>query len=543
MGSEDPTERRWYWSGKVHCSAGTWDEAKQWICGVDIGVQAASLDMAEGVLPTSVNSPAAFNRYIYYPDHLVRMPGPLPGVNTFIGMIRTFMKLYQEPVFQGTFTFLLKDLEENVRPSSLRDESVGDFVTRRFGQPIADNLVSALLHGIYAGDVYKLSVKTVFPLLWHLEKISESGVAAKVAEQMWKSEVLLPHDDVEFMLQSDKLVDISMEARTAIAAKLEGSSVYTFKQGLGQLAQVTERALRDNKNVEIKNMTAALTYDWRTRKFLISDADCKEKTHREISDQYDYVVATISPSHLSQALRNPETRKTKSSASPFSDMLTRLQTSTSTVNVMVVNLFYHNPNLIPVTGFGYLLPRSIPVEENPERALGVIFGSETSRGSFDPPSGYNEVIVGQDSVPGTKLTVMIGGHWWNSWAPSDLPNEESAIDMAKAVLRRHLGITEAPAVAKARMQWNAIPQYEVGHHERMAEIHDDLIREFDGRLKVAGSAYQGVGVNDCIKAARKASFDIREEFDERTGLEGFGKEASWAVWKKREGTMVLNSSQ
>lgn len=71
------------------------------------------------------------------------------------------------------------------------------------------------------------------------------------------------------------------------------------------------------------------------------------------------------------------------------------------VTVMVVNLFYSNPSLIPVRGFGYLIPRSVPLEQNLECGLGVVFDSESS--------------IGQDTASGTKVTVILGGHWWSDW--------------------------------------------------------------------------------------------------------------------------------
>lgn len=508
-------------------------------CEIDMVVQMAQLDMADDVLPTSANSPAALNRYIYYPDHLVRMPGRLPGVSLWTSIVTILGTVLQEPVFKGAIIGLLREPSVKVRPDHVQDESVGDFISRRFGGHIADNLYSALLHGIYAGDIYKLSVKTILPLLWHLEQISEAGIMGEIAEQMWKGESLLPYDDIEFTLQSDQTMNMFEGPVKAVATKLQGSSVYTFKKGLAQLAEKTGAALIGSKNVEIKHMNASLAFDSQTKKFQITDADGRGNTLEGNTNDYDYVVATIPSPELSQALKVQDTSKSTSRPSPYVSMLNRLKTATPTVNVMVVNLFYRNPNLIPVTGFGYLLPRSISIEQNPERALGVIFGSETSRGSSATPSDASPGTTGQDSAPGTKLTVMMGGHWWSSWFPSDLPDEESAVKMAKAVLNRHLGITEAPVFAKARMQWKAIPQYEVGHHERMARIHQDLRREFDGRLKVAGSAYQGVGVNDCVKAARKASFDIREGLDERTGLESFGQETRWAVYKRKERTVYM----
>lgn len=154
---------------------------------------------------------------------------------------------------------------------------------------------------------------------------------------------------------------------------------------------------------------------------------------------------------------------------------------------MVVNLYYPNPDLLPVTGFGYLIPRSIPYDQNPERALGVIFGSDSS--------------VGQDTAPGTKLTVMFGGHWWDDWLESDYPDHDTAVKMARSLLERHLNITDEPTLARSKLQRNAIPQYTVGHVSRMQELSRSVRDDFNKRLTLAGSWYGGVGITDCVRQA------------------------------------------
>jgi protoporphyrinogen/coproporphyrinogen III oxidase len=168
------------------------------------------------------------------------------------------------------------------------------------------------------------------------------------------------------------------------------------------------------------------------------------------------------------------------------ESISRLKAQNYAVNVMVVNLFYNEPNLVPYRGFGYLIPRSIPFEQNPERGLGVIFSSETSEH--------------QDTAVGTKLTVMMGGHWWDGWSESDLPSPEKAVLMAQSLLKRHLGIDATPAVTRARLQRDAIPQYTVNHQVRMGGLSDAIRKDFDKRLTLAGNWYgvHGVGVNDCV---------------------------------------------
>ncbi len=191
---------------------------------------------------------------------------------------------------------------------------------------------------------------------------------------------------------------------------------------------------------------------------------------------------------------------------------------TDAVTVMVVNLFFPNPDILPVRGFGYLLPRSIPLEQNPERALGVVFDSDAS--------------IGQDDVPGTKVTVMLGGHWWDDF--DTYPDEDEGASMAKAVLGRHLGIVQEPRVVRVSLQHDCIPQYGVGHDDRMADA-SRVLKDWKGRLRVAGNSFTGVGLNDCVRAAR----DVVKGFVDgtgETGLDSFvgGKKWSWVKAEDRK---------
>ncbi len=180
---------------------------------------------------------------------------------------------------------------------------------------------------------------------------------------------------------------------------------------------------------------------------------------------------------------------------------------------MVVNLYFRNPTLLSVHGFGYLIPRSVPFEQNPERALGVVFDSDAT--------------VGQDTVAGTKLTVMLGGHWWDGW--DSYPDQDEGARMALQVLQRHLKINEPPDRIHVGLQRECIPQYTVGHEDRLATASRDLLRTYKGKLRVAGNSYTGVGLNDCIRAARdvvKGLVAASGRFN--TGLESFTSEKRWA---------------
>ena len=55
----------------------------------------------------------------------------------------------------------------------------------------------------------------------------------------------------------------------------------------------------------------------------------------------------------------------------------------------------------------------------------------------------------------------------------------------------------------------SLPQYEVSHLERMAQL-DELVARI-GNLTLLGNSYRGVGVPDLIRDARAAALKIAEE--------------------------------
>ncbi|EEH19390.2 protoporphyrinogen oxidase [Paracoccidioides brasiliensis Pb03] len=448
------------------------------------------LGLKNDILATKNDSPAACNRYIYYPDHLVRLPGPYPGYGSLANILMNVIQLCTEPVLWKLAVEVIRDPRRQERDRFITDESIGDFMKRCFGPNVADIVGSAFFHGIYAGDLYRLSARTILRIAWDEFQLSKRGFATELMEYLNKKRFTMPYD----IFKARQLV--SKEKITEICNFAAGNNVFTLRRGLGQLATTLESSLRRAPNVEIQTGFQI--------KYISKGIDPSPMTlglADGTSSNFDYIISTTPSTELSNQLLNSPTHP------PPTAVTNLLNQNDYAVTVMVVNLYYKNPNLIPHRGFGYLIPRSIPFDLNPERALGVIFASDSS--------------AGQDTAPGTKLTVMLGGHWWDDWLPCDLPDEESAIAMAKSVLARHLRIAEEPTVAKARLQQDAIPQPTVGYVLRMERLHEAMEGHFGSRLKVAGAWYTGVGVNDSICAGRIVAGATLAGQEGVTGLERY----------------------
>ena len=486
------------------------------------------------------------------------MPVPFKG-SSASDWLESTKTILTEPLFDGIWR-CFQETTIPLRDEDVKDESLGDFVSRRFGQRVADNLLSAVCHGIYAGDIYKMSARTLQSRLWHLEtrdREREPGILLELFSDMVNHH-MLESTGIAQDYRRNVLSQLSKDAlprrapnRTAFA----NLSVYTFREGLRQLTDALEQELRSNKNISIIGSTTVEQVIFHKNEHQMSVR--RKSSKAAAPSMYDYVISTLGPQQMKQFLISNKNENVTGRLDP--KVTAACEHSNASVNVMVINLYYSNPNLLPesIRGFGYLIPRSVPAEQNPERALGVIFSSETSGRSepFDrrrAPPFFADVtwddklngpihiwpeaeehhqdpeIVAQDTAPGTKLTVMMGGHWWSDWAADDIPSEKQAIEMAQTLLRRHLDIQEQPAVAKARLSHNCIPQYPVGYPQDMATIHEALLA-YQGRFKVAGPWWQGApGMNDCVRSARQTAWAIRDQKDEVTGLQDYMKE-SWVV--------------
>lgn len=437
-----------------------------------------SLRLEDQILMTTKESVAAQNRFIYYPDHLVRMPGPGSS------LLSSIITILREPVFKDVFSALLT---EPFKPAQagVDDESIGSFISRRFKPALADNILSALIHGIYAGDIYQLSVRSIFPFLWYAERETKSVVSAigQGLSLRWPQDESLKAQWAKAAPVSDRIKDV------------RDSSVFTFKRGIGQLADRVVCKLREFPNVNIRLGTIAdgLQHqsDRGSNKIELTVRATNANDNSPTREEFTHVISTISSKALSSIVR------------PVSSL--HILSQTPSVTVMVVNLYFSDPTILPARGFGYLLPRSLPFEQNPEYALGVVFDSDAT--------------IGQDEIPGTKVTVMLGGHWWDGWVA--YPDEDMGASMAKAVLKRHLGISKEPRAIHVGLQKDCIPQYTVGHTTRMEEGDDTLRSLFKGRLRVAGNSYTGVGLNDCIRSARNVVAGLVEGRNRDTGLEFF----------------------
>jgi oxygen-dependent protoporphyrinogen oxidase len=98
------------------------------------------------------------------------------------------------------------------------------------------------------------------------------------------------------------------------------------------------------------------------------------------------------------------------------------------------------------------------------------------------------------------LRVFLGG----ALGAEVLAQDDAALlAVATGALRPLLGISGQPHLSRVHRHRESMPQYLVGHAARIAQIEAGVARH--AGLALAGGAYRGVGIPDCIRSGEAAA--------------------------------------
>ncbi|PAV29276.1 protoporphyrinogen oxidase [Virgibacillus profundi] len=97
------------------------------------------------------------------------------------------------------------------------------------------------------------------------------------------------------------------------------------------------------------------------------------------------------------------------------------------------------------------------------------------------------------------------------------PSDQSVVDLSDEEIKqivlkdlnKTMNITAEPEFSVITRWKNAMPQYTVGHKERIATVRHEASEHIPG-VFLTGSSYEGIGVPDCIDQGEKAVADVLE---------------------------------
>jgi protoporphyrinogen/coproporphyrinogen III oxidase len=76
-------------------------------------------------------------------------------------------------------------------------------------------------------------------------------------------------------------------------------------------------------------------------------------------------------------------------------------------------------------------------------------------------------------------------------------DDTELVARVRAELSALCGITAAPSYVEVNRWWKAMPQYTLGHLNRLSQL-DAALSRYPG-LVLTGAGYRGVGIPDCIR--------------------------------------------
>jgi oxygen-dependent protoporphyrinogen oxidase len=315
------------------------------------------------------------------------------------------------------------------------DESIDAFARRRAGDEAADVFADGLVTGIYAGDPKLLSLPACFPRIAELEREYGSVVKGFAATAKKRR----------------------AEAKAKGVAYERPGKMRSFVGGLRVLVETLVSRLKQAPLYGIPIRAIEKTGDPRKPLW---------RLHADGRDAWeaDAVVLTC-PAH--------------GQAKMVAELDAELSKQIGTIaynRIAVVALGFRQADVpMALDGFGYIAP------ENTRRdLLGVQWCS-----SIYPQRAPTGCVL---------LRAMCGG--WQRPEIVDWPDDR-LVQALLAELRLAMQITAAPIFRKI-VRWDkAIPQYHLGHLERVGRIETRLA-EHPG-LWLGGNAYHGVALNDCTE--------------------------------------------
>lgn len=327
------------------------------------------------------------------------------------------------------------------------DMSLGQMMRRRFGDEIVEVIAAPLLAGIHAGNIDRLSLRATMPALKRLQEDYRSLILGAMA--------------------SKNKARQKAASSTAVKAKPQRSMFINLKGGL--IALIERLAQEIENGTTILTNTKVLDVRWEASLFNVLVEGAGEKR----TLQADAVVVAAPANLAGQVL------------SHLSMDLNRLREIRYASTATVVLGYEGNPLPKGFSASGFL----IPSREGTAITACTVVSTKWSHSNWQ---GHTllRCYVGRD---GDEEAV--------GW------DDETIVDAVIRDLRR-VDVMARPVYSLVTKWYQAMPQFDVGHLERVAAI--EALEAQQSGLALAGAAYRGMGIPDCIVDGTRAATKVMD---------------------------------
>lgn len=321
------------------------------------------------------------------------------------------------------------------------DETLADFGRRRLGSEALDKLISPMVSGIFAGDPETMSLISCFPRIAELEREYGGLIRAMI------------------MLAKKKKQE-QAAGKVVSSAAGPGGVLTSFSEGIQSLTDALTNSLGKivTSGKEVLRVNAGKSAPWRVSCADTTgyDADC---------------VIIASPAYAAAEM-----------LSAYADDVSGVLRQIPYASMTVVCFGYERERVShPLDGFGYLIPK-----KEGRSILGTLWDSSM----FENRAPQGKVL----------LRSMMGGACFPGYVKL---SDDEVVMRVKRDLKDVMGIDAEPSFIRIFRHPQAIPQYTVGHAVKLKALEERLAGH--PGLILTGNSYRGIGLNDCVAAAQRAS--------------------------------------
>jgi len=348
------------------------------------------------------------------------------------------------------------------------DESLYDFALRRLGKEAFERLVEPIVGGIFTADPQRLSMQATLPQFVQMEK-EYGGLMRGFLAQLRKRK--------QSQKTSAAQAGSKRSGQPTIEQQASGARYAQFlapKQGMTWWMDAIERQLSGTKIHRDAKVLSLVDRSVSSSSVTGAAPHCGSKWELTLADggkqPFDGVVIATPSATTARLLQTVDVN--------VASKLTQLRAASSVVVAMIIR----RQDITKMAWcFGIVIPQ---IEKR--NALAVSFTGLKYPGRVAEDEMLVRVFMG-----GSQHPEMMG------WSDEDLMR--TAVDE----LSDMIGWKGSPLWSRVLRWVDAMPQYDVGHVGRIAEI-ESLLAAVAPTLQVAGAAYCGVGIPQCVRSGRRA---------------------------------------
>jgi oxygen-dependent protoporphyrinogen oxidase len=423
----------------IECGPDAWVTEKPWAreLAVELGLESEIIHSNDATRRTYI---LKSNKLEAIPDGLRMMvPTNLAALNQSNLFSPAAIQAYNEEP---------KRAAELKATAPVTDESIATFVRRHFGDEVLETIAAPLLSGVFGGDVNTLSARAVMAPFVAMEREHGSLITA---------------------LQS--------------RATSQPQPIFTtLRSGLGTLidrmvATIPPHSIRRNTTI------TAITRN---------ETNWTIHPAHNTPEHFDTIILAT-PADTTRTLLTPH--------DPRAAELLQMDASSA----VIVAFALPNTASFPIPpGFGFLVPQKLASQKSASQKL--VAQESAPPKSIDDTATTSRLLActftdqkfDHRTPPGARLIRAFFGGPTAERLMSCNNDEIAAI--ARLELARILGPLPDPTITIIRRWPRSLPQYAVGHLDRIAELETRVTQL--PNLHLLGNAYRGVGLPDLIRDAR-----------------------------------------